>query len=755
MHQTNNTNNIKLKQEIKYKIMQQFVQSKVPQKKKLTPENLSQIEILKDAINKIFQTKYSSLSFEELYRTAYTLVINRNGDVLYDEVKNAIAGNLQLIVSQLKPVTEPNVMLAVIKEIWGKFNTYLSVTNDILMYMDKNYVARNHLQPVPDLGYVIYKEVVLQKTGLLDRLHQAMISEITKDRNGEYVEKSSVKEVSSMLSKIGIGNTKIYEEYFEKHFLEQTKQYYSIEVQKALAELSCPDYLQNAEHRLTQEVQRCDAFVDKITGPKLKEILIEIFLRTPAKMLITMESSGLEKLIQHERIGDIDRMYRLFSQDSECKKLLLQSLIQSIKTEGERLLKEHEQDEKKDTAKFIEALISMKEKYNKIWIDACKKDKEYEVPIKQSFDTFINATNSTAKALAGYCDDLMKERVKQMSDADLERILEKIIIVFRHIQSKDMFEEFYVYHLSRRLLYKKTASDDAERSMITKLKAECGNQYTQKLETMMKDMTNSQETMRIFQEEYDMSLKPTKLEVRILTQGNWPIEGKVQVCNLPVELNDLMQEFTEFYMKRHSGRVLNWKLNMGEAEIRAHIGGSDKTYELITTTYQAAILCLFNDADELLFEDILHRSQIPEADLKKNFTSLLITKILIRVGSDNSKEIKESDKFRVNDHFVSKFNRVRLPQINDKQTVAAQEPLQTLESTVEDDRGMLIDATLVKIMKARKKVQHNELVTDCIKIVSERFKGDPVAIKARIESLIEKDYIERSKADRKIYIYKA
>ncbi len=736
--------------------MQQFISNKAPQKKKLTPETVSQLEILKDAINKIFQTKYSSLSFEELYRTAYTLVIGRNGDALYEEVKNSIAANLAAMIQIVKPVSEPAVMLAVIKDLWAKFNTYLSVTNDILMYMDRNYVSRNHLAPVPDLGYQIFREVVLQKTGLLDRLHQAMIAEITKDRNGEFVEKSAVKETALMLTKVGVGNTKVYEEFFEKHFLEQTRQYYSVEVQKALAELACPDYLQNAELRLSQESVRCEQFLDKITAPKLREILIDIFLRKPAKTLISMESSGLEKLIQYERLGDIDRMYRLFSQDAECKKLLMTSLVQSIKLEGERLLKEHEQDDKKDTAKYIDALIAMKEKYNKIWTDSCKKDKEYEVPFKQTFDTFINTNNSTAKALAGYCDELMRERVRQMNDTDLEKVLEKIILVFRHIQSKDMFEEFYGYHLSRRLLMKKCVSDDAERMMISKLKAECGNQYTLKLETMMKDMANSLETMQVFQEECDMSSRPTKLDIRVLTQGNWPIEGKVFVCNLPLELDDLKHEFTEFYMKRHSGRVLNWKLNMGEVEIRAHIGGTDRTYELLTTTYQATVLALFNDYDELIFEDILQKTQIPEADLKKNFISLLICKVLIRVGGDPlSKEIKESDKFKVNDHFVSKFSRVRLPLVSDKQTVAKQEPLQKLESTVEEDRGLLIDATIVKIMKARKKVEHNELIADVIKMISGKFAAEPHAVKSRIESLIEKEFIERSKQDRRVYIYKA
>jgi cullin 3 len=41
-------------------------------------------------------------------------------------------------------------------------------------------------------------------------------------------------------------------------------------------------------------------------------------------------------------------------------------------------------------------------------------------------------------------------------------------------------------HLARRLLNQKLASDDSEKMMISKLKSECGCQFTSKLEGMFK-----------------------------------------------------------------------------------------------------------------------------------------------------------------------------------------------------------------------------------------------------------------------------
>ena len=60
---------------------------------------------------------------------------------------------------------------------------------------------------------------------------------------------------------------------------------------------------------------------------------------------------------------------------------------------------------------------------------------------------------------------------------------------------------------------------------------------------------------------------------------------------------------------------------------------------------------------------------------------------------------------------------------------------------------------MVKVMKSRKKLDHNTLIAECTKILSNKFQPDPLAIKKRIEGLIEREYIERDEADRRIYKY--
>lgn len=109
----------------------------------------------------------------------------------------------------------------------------------------------------------------------------------------------------------------------------------------------------------------------------------------------------------------------------------------------------------------------------------------------------------------------------KLTEQEVELILDKTMVLFRFLQEKDVFERYYKQHLGRRLLSNKSASDDLEKSMISKLKVrqgrlyerhlsgrwahrlgslqtECGCQFTSKLEGMFRDMTISNTTMDEF-----------------------------------------------------------------------------------------------------------------------------------------------------------------------------------------------------------------------------------------------------------------
>ena len=85
----------------------------------------------------------------------------------------------------------------------------------------------------------------------------------------------------------------------------------------------------------------------------------------------------------------------------------------------------------------------------------------------------------------------VRQRAEQSFHVSLQQ--RQVIVIFRFLTDKDVFEQFYKTHLQKRLLSGKSVSDDWERTMIAKLKTECGFQFTSKLEGMFQDMRLSKE----------------------------------------------------------------------------------------------------------------------------------------------------------------------------------------------------------------------------------------------------------------------
>ncbi|KAI8031378.1 Cullin-3B [Camellia lanceoleosa] len=327
------------------------------------------------------------------------------------------------------------------------------------------------------------------------------------------------------------------------------------------------------------------------------------------------------------------------------------------------------------------------------------------------------------------------------------------MMLFRYLQEKDVFEKYYKQHLAKRLLSGKTVSDDAERSLIVKLKTECGYQFTSKLEGMFTDMKTSHDTIQGFYASMGAEIAdyPT-LAVQVLTTGSWPTQSSV-TCNLPSEILGICDKFRMYYLGTHTGRRLTWQTNMGSADLKATFGKGQK-HELNVSTYQMCILMLFNSTDRLSYKEIEQATEIPASDLKRSLQSLACVrgKNVLR-KEPMSKEVAEDDAFFFNDKFTSKLYKVKIG------TVVAQkesEPeKQETRQRVEEDRKPQIEAAIVRIMKSRRVLDHNNIVAEVTKQLQSRFLPNPVVIKKRIESLIEREFLERDKVDRKLYRYLA
>ncbi|NWS37964.1 CUL4A protein, partial [Probosciger aterrimus] len=459
--------------------------------------------------------------------------------------------------------------------------------------------------------------------------------------------------------------------------------------------------------------------------------------------LTAILQKGLNHLLDENRIQDLSLLYQLFSRVRGGVQVLLQHWIEYIKAFGSTIVINPEKDKT-----MVQELLDFKDKVDHI-IDVCfLKNEKFVNAMKEAFETFINKRpNKPAELIAKYVDSKLRAGNKEATDEELEKMLDKIMIIFRFIYGKDVFEAFYKKDLAKRLLVGKSASVDAEKSMLSKLKHECGAAFTSKLEGMFKDMELSKDIMIQFKQYMQNQNVPGNIEltVNILTMGYWPTYVPMEV-HLPPEMVKLQEIFKTFYLGKHSGRKLQWQSTLGHCVLKAEFKEGKK--ELQVSLFQTLVLLMFNEGEEFSLEEIKQATGIEDGELRRTLQSLACGKARVLTKSPKGKDVEDGDKFTCNDDFRHKLFRIKINQIQMKETV--EEQASTTERVFQD-RQYQIDAAIVRIMKMRKTLSHNLLVSEVYNQL--KFPVKPADLKKRIESLIDRDYMERDKENPNQYNY--
>ncbi|MCO5563664.1 hypothetical protein L7F22_017311 [Adiantum nelumboides] len=704
--------------------------------------------ILEDAIHEIYNHNASGLSFEELYRNAYNMVLHKYGDKLYAGLVKTMTQHLKDMAKSVEG-SQGGLFLEELNRYWAEHNKALQMIRDILMYMDRTFVPNYNKTPVHELGLNLWRDNVVRSPKIKVRLLDTLLELVHRERTGEVINRGLMRNVTKMLMDLGPA---VYQDDFEKPFLVAAAGFYRLESQEFIEFCDCGDYLKKAEKRLYEEIERVSHYLDSKSESKITAVVEKEMIASHMNRLVEMENSGLVSMLIDDRYEDLGRMYSLFKRVSTGLVLVRDVMTVHLRDTGKQLVTDPER--LKDPVEFVQRLLDEKDKYDKIITSSFNNDKTFQNALNSSFEYFINLNARSPEFISLFVDDKLRKGLKGVSEDDAESILDKVMMLFRYLQEKDVFEKYYKQHLAKRLLSGKSVSDDAERSLIVKLKTECGYQFTSKLESMFLDMKTSKDTMQGFNTMLaasDNSDNPT-LSVQVLTTGSWPTQSGAS-CNLPTEILNICDKFKTYYLSTHTGRRLTWQTNMGTADLKATFGKGQR-HELNVSTYQMCILLLFNSVDRMTYKEIEQTTDIPSLDLKRCLQSLACVKGKNVLRKEPmSKDISEDDVFVFNDKFSSKFYKVKIS------TVAAQkesEPeKQETRQKVEEDRKPQIEAAIVRIMKSRRVLDHNNIVSEVTKQLQIRFLPNPAVIKKRIESLIEREFLERDKIDRKLYRYLA
>ncbi|EEC45924.1 CULlin protein 1 [Phaeodactylum tricornutum CCAP 1055/1] len=694
--------------------------------------------------------------YVQIYTTCYDMCTQRSpynwSRELYQRHGETIERYLaSTVIPALRDKTGQGgtTLLTELQHRWGDHQIMNKWLKKFFTYLDRYYVKHHSLPTLSQAGLRCFRTHVYDE--MKRETTAAILGLINDEREGQIIDKSLVKSIVELYENMGMGSLDAYNGDLEEPLLQSTREFYAKRREEWIND-STPDYLVKAEEALQEERSRVADYLSSSSEPKILRVVEEEILEKVELVLLEKETSGCRALLQNDKSEDLSRMFRLFQRLENGLTPIAAIVQEFITSMGQEILKRRQarldggEKDKNDDPKFVKAIIELHEKY----LGVVKKDFSghslFQKALKDAFVEIVNknvGSFTNAELMSTFCDRILKSGGEKLSEAEVEESLDRIVQLFSYLTDKDLFAEIYRNQLSKRLLNQRSTSDDAEKLMIAKLKVQCGTQFTSKMEGMLADLAVGSQQRTEFEQRMRQVETSLDFSVQVLTTGFWPTYKSPQVT-LTEEMNKCMKVFREWHELKHQKRKLGWVLTQGSATVRGTFG--KKSYEIQVSTLQAIALDALSGGETLSFEDLSQRLNLEETILKPLMHSLSCGKYKVIAKTPASNKINTTDKFTANAKFSSNMRKIRIPMASLDANFNTKK--------VEEDRSIAIEAAIVRIMKARKTLQHQQLLSEVLAQLS-FFNPNPRVVKKRIEALIDREYLERGTDNPGVYNYLA
>ncbi|XP_028817606.1 cullin-1b isoform X1 [Denticeps clupeoides] len=689
---------------------------------------------------------------------------------LYKRLKEFLKNYLTTLLKDGEDLMDESVLKFYTQQ-WEDYRFSSKVLNGICAYLNRHWVrrecdeGRKGIYEIYSLALVTWRECLFRP--LNKQVTNAVLKLIERERNGETINTRLISGVVQSYVELGLNEDdsfargptlSVYKEYFEIQFLADTERFYTRESTEFLQQNPVTEYMKKAEARLLEEQRRVQVYLHESTQDELAHKCEQVLIEKHLEIFHT----EFQYLLDADKNEDLGRMYNLVSRISDGLGELKTLLETHIHNQGLAAVEKCGDSALNDPKIYVQTILDVHRKYNALVMSAFNNDAGFVAALDKACGKFINnnaitkmaqTSSKSPELLARYCDSLLKKSSKNPEEAELEDTLNQVMVVFKYIEDKDVFQKFYAKMLAKRLVHQNSASDDAEASMISKLKQACGFEYTSKLQRMFQDIGVSKDLNEQFKKHLSNSESlDLDFGIQVLSSGSWPFQ---QSCTftLPSELERSYQRFTAFYASRHSGRKLTWLYHLSKGELVTNC--FKNRYTLQASTFQMAILLQYNTEDSYTVQQLTDSTHIKLDVLVQVLQILLKSKLLVL--EDEAADIDEVDfrPYTLIKLFLGYKNKKLRVNINVPMKTEQKQEQETTHKNIEEDRKLLIQAAIVRIMKMRKVLKHQQLLAEVLNQLSSRFKPRVPVIKKCIDILIEKEYLERVDGEKDTYSYLA
>ncbi|CAO4364902.1 unnamed protein product [Caenorhabditis nigoni] len=716
--------------------------------------------VLSDNVFAILEDRKTSSTMETLFSKVRAVCDRNQAKDLYDRLVTIVDNYAKQLRESLSSVERVPLLtdnceqyLAKFGSIWESYPVKTNLIRNIFLYLDRIGLTVNEVEILPlwETFMKIFKTTFfpeISKDFKATKLFSALYMAMQKMMDRHTVD-SPLRTLIEMLQTVHVG------EEFSGFLLTQLREFYDRERTEKVPIMTCNEYMTYAEDQISRYSSMVKKNFDEPTA--LRDVQSTMMTCLIQQAIPEILLHDFDALLSSTNTVDISRMFNLCRQCPGGEDEVRVQFSKYMKSRGDQIITTCPDND------LVSELLAFKKKIDFIMNGSFKSASDstkMRQCVSDAFETFVNKNvDRAAELISKHFHTLLHSGNKHVTDdRSLDQMVDDAIVLFRYLRGKDVFEAYYKRGLSKRLFLERSASVDAEKMVLCKLKTECGAGFTYKLEGMFKDMDAS-ETLAILFVKYlaHMNKPKVNFNARVITPEYWPTYEAYEI-NIPKEMRDTLTDFQDFYRLQHGNRNVKWHHGLAAAVVSAEFR-EGCTKELVATMYQSVILLLFNKCETWTVAEIVECTKIPEVEVVKNLVALIggrdrpkILKIA-DVESSAKKDLLDSvktGKFVVNSGFVDKRCRIRITQVNIKTPV---EEKNDVEQEVNQDRQCNIDAAVVRIMKARKELPHATLINEVLQQL--KFPVKAADIKKRIEGLIERDYISRDPDDATIYRYVA
>ncbi|KAK4546256.1 hypothetical protein LTR36_001933 [Oleoguttula mirabilis] len=746
------------------------------------------------ALAVIFKDGQDGFSKEDLYRGVENVCRQGGASTLFSRLESRCRQHVEREMRE--PLLEKagsdtvSVLKLVLSE-WARWKEQMGTIRAIFFFLDRSYLLSSSKPTLAELTPQLFREIVFSHAALKPKIVDGACDLVAADRTQQQkLDQGLFRQAVDMFHEL-----QTYTANFEPRFLGATQLYVDEWSEKMIGEKSVPEYVDLGDAFMAKEMARCEEFaLDASTRRDLLALLEDhLVVRKEADLT---DYEALAPLLDSSAMSDLTALYALLNRRRLGSKLR-PAFEKWVDETGTSVVFSKDEDS------MVIHLLSLKRRLDLTWRTAFQRDESLGHGLRETFEAFMNKTKKgdatwgtdntkVGEMIAKYVDQLLRGGARAIpevltmrrsssitappkavalptaaeaeennedddmdEDTEINIQLDQVLDLFRFVHGKAVFEAFYKKDLARRLLMGRSASADAERSMLARLKTECGAGFTQNLEQMFKDVELAREEMQSYKQRLEDRVGYEKgrnvdLSVNILSAAAWPTYPDIPVV-IPANIKRSIDDFELHYKSKHSGRKLDWKHALAHCQMKASFGKGSK--ELVVSSFQAVVLLLFNGMgldEKVPYSHILSESGLPEPEVKRTLQSLACAKLRPLTKHPKGKDINTTDTFTINTAFEHPKYRVKINQVQLKET---KEENKETHIRVAEDRNFECQAAIVRVMKARKTITHQELVAETIKATVSRGALALSDIKRNIDRLIEKDYMERE--DGNMYAYVA